>query len=118
MKNILNYFVQKINPVVNFLSEIYLALLLVLIGLLGFGLGRLSKLEDRKVPIIIKSEEKIGDVSGKILGKYLASKTGNSFYLPWCIGAKKIKESNKIWFNTREEALAAGYHKATNCTGL
>jgi len=51
-------------------------------------------------------------------GQYVASKTGKSYHLPWCSGAKLIKEENKIWFNSKEEAEARGYAPAGNCPGI
>lgn len=49
---------------------------------------------------------------------YVASKTGTKYHLPTCAGAKQIKEENKVWFSTKEEAEAAGYTPATNCKGI
>lgn len=49
---------------------------------------------------------------------YLASKTGTKYYLPTCGTAKRIKEENKVWFSTKDEAEAAGYGPAANCPGL
>lgn len=51
-------------------------------------------------------------------GQYVASKTGKSYHLPWCSGAKLIKEENKVWFATKEEAEARGYKPAGNCPGI
>lgn len=51
-------------------------------------------------------------------GKYVASKNGTVYHYPWCPGAKQIKEENKIYFNTKEEAKKAGYRPAANCDGL
>lgn len=51
-------------------------------------------------------------------GKYVASKNGTKYYLPTCSGAKRIKEENKVWFATVEEAQAAGLGPAANCPGL
>jgi methylphosphotriester-DNA--protein-cysteine methyltransferase len=53
-----------------------------------------------------------------IKGSFVASKSGKAYHLPWCSGAKRIKEENKIWFQTKEEAEKAGYHPAGNCEGL
>ena len=47
-------------------------------------------------------------------GKYIASKTGTKFHSPKCDWAKKVKKSNAVWFNTKEEAKKAGY-KADDC---
>lgn len=55
---------------------------------------------------------------GKASGTYLASKNGTKYYLPSCGGSKRIKEENKIWFDTKAEAEAAGYGPAANCPGL
>lgn len=51
-------------------------------------------------------------------GQYVASKSGSRYYLPWCSGASRIKEENKVWFASKEEAEAAGYTPALNCKGL
>lgn len=52
------------------------------------------------------------------MGAYVASKSGSSYHFPWCPGALKIKEGNKIWFETREEAVSRGFKPAGNCPGL
>lgn len=51
-------------------------------------------------------------------GGYVASKTGTKYYLPWCGTAKRIKEENRVWFQSKEAAEAAGYEPASNCKGL
>ena len=47
-------------------------------------------------------------------GKYIASRTGAKFHSPKCDWAKKIKKSNAVWFDSKEEASKAGY-KADDC---
>ena len=47
-------------------------------------------------------------------GKYIASVTGAKFHSPKCDWAKKVKKSNAIWFDNKEDALKAGY-KADDC---
>jgi len=51
-------------------------------------------------------------------GQYVASKTGTKYYFPWCGTAKRIKEENRVWFGSKEEAEAKGYEPAKNCKGL
>lgn len=51
-------------------------------------------------------------------GKYVASKSGTKYHLPTCSGAKRIKDENKVWFQSKEEAEAAGYEAAANCKGI
>lgn len=101
----------------------------VLISLISFGAGRLtapasvspepivfengSDLQASALPSII-DDENIGGEEGN----YVASKNGTKYHLPWCSGAQRIKEENKIWFETREEAEKLGYSPAANCPGL
>lgn len=61
-----------------------------------------------------KEEAPVGSTSGT----YVASKNGTKYYLPSCGSSKRIKEENKVWFKTKEEAEAAGYGPAANCPGL
>lgn len=51
-------------------------------------------------------------------GQYVASKNGSAYYLPWCGGVSRIKEENKVWFATKEEAEANGYRPAKTCKGI
>lgn len=115
--------------------DLYLAALVFLFSVASFGLGRLSAIWPVKEPIVIENlEPKImnqGNAAAAISphdsnpmvpdsarGAYVASRNGSSYHLPWCPGAKQIKEENKIWFQTKEEAEKAGYQPAGNCPGL
>lgn len=60
----------------------------------------------------------VGTTIAPTEGMYVASKSGTKYYLPSCSGAKRIKEANRIWFATKEEAEAAGLTPAVNCPGL
>jgi hypothetical protein len=57
-------------------------------------------------------------VAAVVSGPYVASKSGTKYHLVTCSGAKNIKEANKLFFATAQEAEAAGYTKAANCPGL
>lgn len=50
--------------------------------------------------------------------EYVGSKNGTKYHLPWCAGAKQIKEENKVWFSSKTEAEKAGYSPASNCKGI
>lgn len=108
-----------------------ISLIILLVALLAFGLGRLSVLYggEGEFEIIYPSELK-GSVLGTSTdnltplrssleapahGGYVASKTGAKYHLPWCSGAQRIKEENKIYFETKEAAERAGYQPAGNC---
>lgn len=51
-------------------------------------------------------------------GQLVASKSGTKYYFPWCSGAARIAEANKVWFASAEEAKSKGYSPASNCKGL
>lgn len=51
-------------------------------------------------------------------GAYVASRNGSKYHLPWCSGAQRIKEENKIWFDSKEEAERRGFSPAKNCPGI
>lgn len=112
-------------------EDIFIAAVIILVGFGGFGLGRLSKTEESKTPVAIRgatapgtaiaggganeASYELGIMDGK---NYVASVGGTKYHLPWCPGAERIKEENKIWFATEDEARAAGYSPAGNCSGL
>jgi hypothetical protein len=97
----------------------------------SFGLGRLAALEAQREPVRWEqaaavpaaadpghapaSPEPVVPISG---GAYVASKSGKAYHLPWCSGAQRIKEANKIYFASKAEAEQAGYTPAANCPGI
>ena len=110
-----------------------LVVAVVLLGILTFGLGRLSVLSEEKTPVALCATPIMVDggitatpaparTSGvstpETQGTYVASKSGAAYHFPWCSGAQRIKEENKIWFMSKEDAEAAGYRPASNCKGL
>ena len=46
---------------------------------------------------------------------FVASLGGTVYYHKSCSGYKRIKEENRIWFNTKDDAEMAGYRVAKNC---
>lgn len=115
-------------------QDLFIVLVIILSSLASFGLGRLSKIEESKTPIIIENSASnsasvimAGSSAGKPSltetkiqtgGGYVASKNGTKYYLPWCGGAQKISQKNKITFASKEEAEKAGYQPAANCKGI
>lgn len=107
-----------------FLNDIIIAIVIVLVALISFGLGRLSKIKEGRAPLTIENAQNnaiaqtpsLSDTTTK--GAVVASKNGTKYHYPWCSGAQSIKEENKIWFNSTEEARKAGYQPASNCKGL
>lgn len=106
-------------------EDILTTLIIILVGFASFGLGRLSKTQEMHAPVQIYEEQlPIQEEGGEVrsaqidTGSVVASKNGTKYHLPWCSGAQRIKEENKIWFTTIEEAKAAGYTPAANCKGI
>jgi len=48
-------------------------------------------------------------------GKYVGSKKSNKFHYPSCRWAKKISPGNRVYFNSRQEALDRGYVPCKVC---
>ncbi len=141
-QKIKSFGVDKINPLIfrvkaNFdiKEDIFIILAIILIGLAGFGLGRLSALEKGRDPVQIlrpsialseggKSTNNVPMSAAALVasdsakGLLVASKSGKKYHFPWCAGASQIAEKNKIWFDSYEEAQKAGYTPASNCPGL
>jgi len=98
--------------------------LMILVAFASFGLGRLSVIEEYKMPVVIDDVKlsakasagntRVNDQNGMVV----ASKNGNKYHFPWCSGAARISEANKIWFASIGEARAKGYTPASNCKGL
>ncbi len=117
---------------------IFMALLVILTGLVSFYLGRASvagrpavtQVADQPATVVLTQSAKPSEIkvaatnSPEILppapaaaGKLVASKSGTKYHLATCGSAKAIKEENRIYFNSETEAMAAGYTRAANCSG-
>lgn len=114
-------------------KDLIVIMVIIAVALISFGLGRLSKIRDNKHSITI---ENTGATAGQIKpvlspeiaqnepaipnqeGMLVGSKNGTKYHYPWCSGALRIKEENKVWFSSVEEARKAGYTPASNCKGL
>lgn len=140
----INQFKEKIKGVLaSKRDELLVSGIIILVGFGSFGLGKLSVLEQKNTaPIKIISSNSASVIDAKTSnnqkGSYdteqktqaipgvssntsemvVASKSGSKYHFPWCSGAKRISEKNKITFNTIEEAKRAGYTPASNCKGL
>lgn len=120
------------------------AMMVILVGIGSFGLGRLSVQENltsvnspqsassfsalqradgaptstTPTPAgsaAVVNSAKVGEEQGKGV---VASRSGTKYHLPTCAGAKQIKPENRIEFPNAAAAQAAGYTPAANCPGL
>ena len=96
-----------------------LVLIVFLVALASFGLGRLSALEDARPPISITQAPTAANQQAIAPGGLLvAARSGSVYYYPWCTGASKILPQNQRWFQSEGAARKAGYAPAKNCKGL
>jgi len=82
----------------------------------SFSVGYIEASADQKPPIFIQEN----NISTTIEGEtgVVASKSGTTFYYPWCSGRNRIKPANERWFSGPTEALKYGLKPAQNCLGL
>jgi hypothetical protein len=119
----------------NILAEdrLFIVVLFITVSLTAFGLGRLAERAVHQTDeAIVKSsptnviftnttaenKEAASSEAASEEEQYVASKSGTKYHYPWCPGAKQMKEENKIYFDSRPAAEAAGYTPAANCKGL
>jgi hypothetical protein len=116
-------------------KDILTVIIVILVGISSFYLGRLSNETDTGgVKIEYTSQEasamgSIGSNNGGISlnpsiserinnnsqGSYFASKRGKKYYPAGCSAGKSIKQENRIYFQSSSEAEKAGYTLASSC---
>ena len=107
-------------------KDIFTVIIVILVGLGSFGLGRLSKnsqnpgikieypneLQNQPANVISTQKIENTDSADKT---FFASNRGTKYYSVGCSAGKTIKQENRIYFNTREEAEKAGYELSSSC---
>lgn len=116
--------ITEIFKIIN--KNAFLIILILLLSFFSFQLGRVSKTTSQPIKIekaaiqeIFTEIQNLNSESRgeqKIDFRVVASKNGSRYHFLWCPGAKQIKEENKIYFNSEEEAISAGYSLAANCS--
>ena len=104
-------------------KDILTVVIIILVGLGSFGLGRLSKQalpQGLQVEFTGEYEAEANIVqalapSPAPSGGFFASSKGSKFYSLGCSGGKTIKQENRIYFTTKEEAESAGYELSSSC---
>lgn len=109
--------------------DLFLVLLIIISLCIAFSLGRLSTVLEKREPMIIEfpnsstttlraGESTVPSFQAGQAGLLVGSKNSTKYHFPWCSGALRITEANKIYFNSKEEARSKGYTPASNCPGL
>jgi len=125
-------------------KDLLIILIIILVGIASFLLGRLSKEGQNDQFKVIYPKDQANAISGlneaqnglnlqknanlnqnTVLdkssdisipkGNFFASKRGKKYYTLGCSAGKTIKDSNKVWFDTGEEAVSAGYELSSSC---
>ncbi|MES2416125.1 MAG: hypothetical protein V4504_00260 [Patescibacteria group bacterium] len=122
-------------------KDLLIILIIILVGLASFMLGRLSKQAQNSDFKVIYPEEQANAISGlnsaknsqnqqisvpKVSaindenisipqGNFFASKRGKKYYPLGCSAGKTIKDTNKVWFATGEDASKAGFELSSSC---
>lgn len=111
-------------------GDLYIVLIIILVGTASYGLGKISSFEKDKTPIsimrtkesvlstVLESVPSIQAKNTSVNGVVVASKSGTKYYYPWCTGVNRIKEENKVWFDSIEKAKAVGLTPSAGCIGL
>lgn len=105
-------------------DAVFTALIVILVGVVSFGLGRMSVLEQfskqNQQPVLreLATLESSNSIQNSRNTPVVGSKSGTKYHLPDCPGARQMKPENRIEFASIEAARAAGYSPAGNCPGL
>lgn len=132
----INHFFNKIKSNLGIDTKtIVFIFVIVGVGVSAFGLGELSarqrlglmaksdssfiskddnsNLESDIQIIDLENDKNNNSISGEKM--YVASKNGKLYYRIGCSGAGRIKEENKIYFKTKEDAEKFGYTLSSSC---
>ena len=91
------------------------------IGLAVLGMSMFTKGGESTEPlqreITVVSEPKTVEAASSVVetSQFVASKQGKKYFPVDCGTAKAIKEENKVYFGSEEEAKGAGYERSLTC---
>ena len=112
-------------------KDILIVIIVILVGLGSFELGRISKENSSSGVKILSANQGANAISAvsevgrqdsglptsvENFGKtFFASSRGSKYYTISCSAGKTIKQENRIYFTTGEEAIRAGYTLSSSC---
>lgn len=120
-------------------KEFALILIILLVASVGFLLGMYAERENNDAQVyivlppesdmkeqkamVISASEYVGQYSKsevqkniqETYGAFVASKNGKKYYPFGCSAANRIKEGNRVWYKTEEDAQNAGLTRSTSC---
>ena len=111
--------------------DILIIIIVILVGLASFELGRLSKQNSTNgikieyqdqganalnaIENTYKPQNKASTSQTATSGNYFASSRGTKYYSINCSAGKTLKQENRIYFSTSLEAEKAGYTLSSAC---
>jgi hypothetical protein len=115
-------------------KDVMIVIIVILVGLGSFELGRLSKTDQTtgiKIEYGNQAENQEASAFSSInllqntnnspitqnstSKNFFASNRGSKYYSIGCSGGKTIKQENRVYFATKEEAETAGYELSSSC---
>ena len=111
-------------------KDILIVIIVILVGLGSFELGRLSKESSSGLKIDYTNPNtmptdvglpqsgiptSVGENPTSSGKTFFASSKGSKYYTTSCSAGKTIKQENRVYFATGEEAEAAGYTLSGAC---
>lgn len=107
-----------------FVLDFFIFIIVFLLIITAFILGRLSKIFQETPIFSFESKEQEEEFftreKNELFGKYststiVASSGGKKYYFVWCKGSENIREKNRVYFTDEVSAQKAGYKLASNC---
>jgi hypothetical protein len=112
-------------------KDILIVIIVILVGVGSFELGRLSnetnstgvKVEypdqnseqPASVTSLVNPDQQLASATTLENKNFFASSKGSKYYTVSCAAGKTIKQENRVYFNTGEEAETAGYTLSSSC---
>ncbi len=106
-------------------KDILTVIIIILVGLGSFGLGRISNSSNKGIQVEYKGSElssnalqalefseKTVNTEGR---NFFGSSRGTKYYPANCGAGKSLKAENRVYFDTKEEAEKAGYEMSSSC---
>ncbi len=125
---------MSISETVEKIKPFYTPILIALVAITFFFLGKMSAEESQKTAVNINypninqtatalnssSTQNTENIIEPIQqdGPVIGSKSGKKYYFPWCGTVKRIKPENQVKFGSIAEAKNAGFTAGGNCKGL
>ncbi len=102
--------------------DIAIIAIIVLVGAGAFGLGRLSTQQETTTSSSVQIVGNVLEMDAYAVraedeskGKYVASRNGTKYYPVSCSSANRIHDENRVYFQSSQEAILAGYEASSSC---